>query len=61
MLSRASATECRGYVKERGKVGGARADLGTLRVAISHDAKERACSSHASAEGAASGQVAYAL
>ena len=40
MLSQVSAAECRGYVKERGKIGGARADLETLRAAINHHAKE---------------------
>jgi integrase len=40
MLSQVSAAECRGYVKERGKTGGARADLETLRAAINHHAKE---------------------
>jgi integrase len=40
MLSQVSAAECRGYVKERGKAGGARADLETLRAAINHHAKE---------------------
>ena len=40
MLSQVSAAECRGYVKSRGKSGGARADLETLRAAINHHAKE---------------------
>ena len=40
MLSQITAAECRGYVKHRGKVGGARADLETLRAAINHHAKE---------------------
>ena len=39
-LSQVSAAECRGYVKSRGKIGGARADLETLRAAINHHAKE---------------------
>ena len=32
MLSQVTASECRAYVKERGKTGGARADLETLRA-----------------------------
>jgi integrase len=40
MLSQVTATECRAFVKERGKTGGARADLETLRAAINHHAKE---------------------
>ena len=40
MLSQVTAAECRAYVKERGKTGGARADLETLRAAINHHAKE---------------------
>jgi integrase len=40
MLSQITAAECRAYVKQRGKVGGARADLETLRAAINHHAKE---------------------
>jgi integrase len=40
MLSQITTAECRGYVKHRGKVGGARADLETLRAAINHHAKE---------------------
>ncbi len=40
VLSQVSAAECRGYVKGRGKSGGARADLETLRAAINHHAKE---------------------
>jgi integrase len=39
-LSQITTTECRAYVKERGKTGGARADLETLRAAINHHAKE---------------------
>jgi integrase len=39
-LSQVTAAECRAYVKERGKIGGARADLETLRAAINHHAKE---------------------
>ena len=39
MLSQITAAECRTYVKQRGKVGGARADLETLRAAINHHAK----------------------
>jgi integrase len=40
MLSQVTATECRAYVRARGKTGGARADLETLRAAINHHAKE---------------------
>ena len=40
MLSQVTATECRAYVKEHGKTGGARADLETLRAAINHHSKE---------------------
>ncbi len=40
MLAQVTAAECRAYVKERGKTGGARADLETLRAAINHHAKE---------------------
>jgi hypothetical protein len=40
MLSEITAAECRAYVTQRGKVGGARADLETLRAAINHHAKE---------------------
>jgi integrase len=40
MLRQVTAAECRAYVKERGKTGGARADLETLRAAINHHAKE---------------------
>jgi integrase len=40
MLSQVTAAECRAYVKGRGKSGGARADLETLRAAINHHAKE---------------------
>ena len=39
-LSQITAAECRAFVKQRGKVGGARADLETLRAAINHHAKE---------------------
>jgi integrase len=39
-LSQVTAAECRAYVKERGKAGGARSDLETLRAAINHHAKE---------------------
>ena len=39
-LSQVTAAECRTYVKERGKIGGARADLETLRAAINHHSKE---------------------
>ena len=40
MLSQVTAGECRAYVKARGKAGGARSDLETLRAAINHHAKE---------------------
>jgi integrase len=40
MLSQVTAAECRTYVHERGKSGGARADLETLRAAINHHAKQ---------------------
>jgi integrase len=40
VLSRVNAGECRAYVKGRGKTGGARADLETLRAAINHHSKE---------------------
>jgi hypothetical protein len=39
-LSAVTAAECRAYVQTRGRVGGARADLETLRAAINHHAKE---------------------
>jgi hypothetical protein len=39
-LSEVTAAECRSYVRARAKVGGARADLETLRAAINHHAKE---------------------
>jgi integrase len=35
-----TAAECRAFVKHRGKAGGARADLETLRAAINHHSKE---------------------
>ena len=40
VLSQVTTAECRAYVKSRGKTGGARADLETLRAAINHHAKE---------------------
>jgi integrase len=40
MLAEVTAAECRAYVKARGRTGGARADLETLRAAINHHAKE---------------------
>ena len=40
MLSEVTAAECRAYVHARGKTGGARADLETLRAAINYHAKE---------------------
>jgi integrase len=39
-LSQVTAAECRAYVRARGKIGGARADLETLRAAVNHHAKE---------------------
>ena len=39
MLSEVTAAECRAYVHARGKTGGARADLETLRAAINYHAK----------------------
>ena len=39
-ISYVTAAECRAYVKARGKAGGARTDLETLRAAINHHAKE---------------------
>jgi integrase len=39
-LSNITSAECRAYVKSRGKAGGARSDLETLRAAINHHAKE---------------------
>jgi len=39
-LSRVTSAECRAYATTRGKAGGARADLETLRAAINHHAKE---------------------
>jgi integrase len=40
VLSQVTAAECRTYVQSRGKTGGARADLETLRAAINHHSKE---------------------
>jgi integrase len=40
MLSAVNAQTCGSYVKRRGKRGGARRDLETLRAAINHHAKE---------------------
>jgi integrase len=40
MLSDVTSAECRTYVKSRGKTGGARSDLETLRAAINHHGKE---------------------
>ena len=40
VLSQITAAECRAYVSARGKTGGARADLETLRAAINHHSKE---------------------
>ena len=39
-ISKVTAAECRDYVAARGKTGGARTDLETLRAAINHHAKE---------------------
>lgn len=39
-LADVTSAECRAYVKKRGKTGGARSDLETLRAAINHHAKE---------------------
>ena len=39
-LSAVTSAECRAYVELRGKIGGARSDLETLRAAINHHAKE---------------------
>ena len=40
MLSEVTAAECRAYARFRGKTGGTRTDLETLRAAINHHAKE---------------------
>lgn len=40
MLSDVTAAECRAYANSRGKTGGTRTDLETLRAAINHHAKE---------------------
>jgi integrase len=40
MLSEVTAAECRAYARVRGRPGGARADLETLRAAINHHVKE---------------------
>jgi integrase len=40
MLSEVTAAECRVYAHSRGKTGGTRTDLETLRAAINHHAKE---------------------
>ncbi len=40
MLSEITSAECRAYTKSRGKTGGARSDLETLRAAINHHGKE---------------------
>jgi hypothetical protein len=65
MLSQVSAAECRSYVKERGKTGGARADLETLarRDQSSRQGKPslRSCTSCPSAKRTASRQMADAL
>ena len=40
MLSEVTTAECRAYAHSRGKTGGTRTDLETLRAAINHHAKE---------------------
>jgi integrase len=40
VLSEVTAAECRAYAHSRGKTGGTRTDLETLRAAINHHAKE---------------------
>jgi integrase len=40
MLSEVTTAECRAYARSRGKTGGTRTDLETLRAAINHHAKE---------------------
>lgn len=40
MLSQVTNAECRAYANSRGKTGGTRTDLETLRAAINHHAKE---------------------
>jgi len=40
MLSEVTNAECRAYANSRGKTGGTRTDLETLRAAINHHAKE---------------------
>jgi hypothetical protein len=40
MLLQISDRECRDYVRSRGRTGGARSDLETLRAAINHHAKQ---------------------
>jgi integrase len=40
MLFEVTAAECRAYAHSRGKTGGTRTDLETLRAAINHHAKE---------------------
>ena len=40
MLAEVTAAECRAYAHSRGKTGGTRTDLETLRAAINHHAKE---------------------
>jgi hypothetical protein len=39
-LSQVTAAECRAYANSRGKPGGTRTDLETLRAAVNHHAKE---------------------
>jgi integrase len=40
VLSEITSAQCRAFVKSRGKAGGARSDLETLRAAINHHGKE---------------------
>ena len=40
MLSDVTAAECRAYAHSRGKTGGTRTDLETLRAAVNHHSKE---------------------
>ena len=62
MLSDVTAAECRAYAHSRGKTGGTRTDLETLRAAINHHAKENlhygTRTGDPAAEGTAAGPVA---
>ena len=64
MLSQVTAAECRAYVKERGKTGGARADLETLarrdQSSCQGEPALRSRSGHAAAKRTAAGPVAHA-